>query len=190
MANGQLSAVLQYPDVGVDPAPSILPLTVSGLSFEAAGRRLLDTVSFVLEAGTLLVVLGPNGAGKSLLLRLCDGLLTPTSGTLDWNGRSPAEARSHRAMVFQRPVLLRRSTAANIAYALGVRGVARHERKARIGLVGIDDENVMMFAQKKRKKGKQRALPAAAFAANKNFWHITSFLSRYWSCSACRPAHP
>ena len=132
MANGQLSAVLQYPTVGVDQAPSILPLTVSRLSFEAAGRRLLDNVSFVLETGSLLVVLGPNGAGKSLLLRLCDGLLTPTSGTLDWNGRSPAEARTHRAMVFQRPVLLRRSAAANIAYALGVRGVARHERKARV----------------------------------------------------------
>ena len=132
MANGQLSAVLQYPDVGVTSAPSILPLTVSGLNFEVAGQRLLDQVSLVLEAGTLLVVLGPNGAGKSLLLRLCDGLLTPTSGTLDWNGRSPAEARPHRAMVFQRPVLLRRSTAANIAYALGARGVTRRERKDRV----------------------------------------------------------
>ncbi|HYQ90611.1 MAG TPA: ATP-binding cassette domain-containing protein [Candidatus Competibacteraceae bacterium] len=86
----------------------------------------------MLDARTLLVVLGPNGAGKSLLLRLCDGLLTPTSGTLDWNGRSPAQARPYRAMVFQRPVLLRRSAAANIAYALGARGVARHERKERV----------------------------------------------------------
>ncbi|MFO1433318.1 MAG: ATP-binding cassette domain-containing protein [Candidatus Competibacteraceae bacterium] len=132
MANGQLSAVLQYPDVSVDQAPSILPLIVSGLNFEVAGRRLLDCVSFVLQAGTLLVVLGPNGAGKSLLLRLCDGLLTPTAGTIDWNGRSPAQARHYRAMVFQRPVLLRRSAAANIAYALGARGVARRERKDRV----------------------------------------------------------
>lgn len=111
---------------------SILPLTVNGLSFVADGQTLLDDVSFTLRAGTCLIVMGPNGAGKSLLLRLCHGLLTPTAGHLDWAGRNCTEARSRLAMVFQRPVLLRRSAAANIAYALRIRGVKQPERRLRV----------------------------------------------------------
>jgi tungstate transport system ATP-binding protein len=93
---------------------------------------LLDTVSVVLESGKSTVVLGPNGAGKSLLLRLCHGLITPSGGHLRWAGPGAAQAHRRQAMVFQRPVLLRRSVAANIAYALQLRGVVRPERTRRV----------------------------------------------------------
>ncbi|MEK9833288.1 MAG: ATP-binding cassette domain-containing protein, partial [Rhodospirillaceae bacterium] len=63
---------------------SILPLQVSHLAFEADGTRLLDDVSFTLQAGRRAVLLGPNGAGKTILLRLCHGLLRPTSGEVRW----------------------------------------------------------------------------------------------------------
>lgn len=107
---------------------SILPLQVSHLAFEADGTRLLDNVSFTLQAGRRAVLLGPNGAGKSLLLRLCHGLLRPTSGEIRW----AIEGRARRqAMVFQRPVMLRRSAIGNITHALAVRGVPRGERAAR-----------------------------------------------------------
>ena len=107
---------------------SILPLQVSHLAFEADGTRLLDDVSFTLQAGRRAVLLGPNGAGKSLLLRLCHGLLRPTSGEVRW----AIEGRARRqAMVFQRPVMLRRSALGNITHALAVRGVPRGERTAR-----------------------------------------------------------
>ncbi len=106
---------------------TILPLAASGVTFEAGRRRLIDGVSFTLEAGTRTVILGPNGAGKSLLLRLCHGLLQPTRGTLGWRGASP-EPRARQAMVFQQPVMLRRSTAANLSYVLACRGVARRDR--------------------------------------------------------------
>ncbi|MEI7610579.1 MAG: ATP-binding cassette domain-containing protein, partial [Rhodospirillaceae bacterium] len=118
--------------------PSPLPLGVVGLGFAVAGQALLDGVSFTLEGGTPTVILGPNGAGKSLLLRLCHGLLAPTAGRIDWAG---ADARSH-AMVFQRPVMLRRSVAANIDYALGRLGLSRSERRERVAealrLGGLD----------------------------------------------------
>ena len=107
---------------------SILPLQVSHLAFEADGTRLLDDVSFTLQAGRRAVLLGPNGAGKSLLLRLCHGLLRPTSGEVRW----AIEGRARRqAMVFQRPVMLRRSALGNITHALAVRGIPRGERAAR-----------------------------------------------------------
>ena len=113
-------------------APSILPLRIENLCYEAGARRLLHGLDFSLKAGTRSVILGPNGAGKSLTLRLCHGLAAPTSGSIRWNGSSPAEARSSQAMVFQRPVMLRRSVAANIAYPLACRGVPKPERGALI----------------------------------------------------------
>jgi tungstate transport system ATP-binding protein len=110
--------------------PSILPLAVSGLRFEAGGRRLIDDVGFTLRAGRRSVILGPNGAGKSLTLRICHGLLRPTAGTVRWQGG--VDARARQAMVFQRPVMLRRTAWANLSYALSVRGVPRRERAGRI----------------------------------------------------------
>src|SRR5690242_8794171 len=92
----------------------ILPLRLEAVSFAARGKTLLDRISLVLEARTRSIVLGPNGAGKSLLLRLCHGLLEPTGGRIAWTGPGAAEARLRQAMVFQRPVLLRRSAAANV----------------------------------------------------------------------------
>jgi tungstate transport system ATP-binding protein len=79
------------------------------------------------------MVMGPNGAGKSLLLRLLHGLLTPSSGQVLWHGRPlDDDLRRRQAMVFQRPVLLRRSVAANIRFVLKLRGLAAPERTAEI----------------------------------------------------------
>jgi tungstate transport system ATP-binding protein len=108
---------------------AILPLVVRDLCYEIGGKRLLDSISFRTDAGPRTVVLGPNGAGKSLLLRLCHGLLQPSAGTITWAGATPETARHYQAMVFQRPVLLRRSTAANITYVLRLRGIPRRQQR-------------------------------------------------------------
>jgi tungstate transport system ATP-binding protein len=114
-------------------ATTILPLEARGLVFEAGGRRLIDGVDLVLEAGRRTVVIGPNGAGKSLLLRLLHGLIEPLAGELLWRGRpADREIRRRQAMVFQKPVLLRRSVAANIDYALRVHAVPGLERPGRV----------------------------------------------------------
>jgi tungstate transport system ATP-binding protein len=116
---------------------TILPLEVADLVYEAGGERLLHDIGFRLTAGSRTVLLGPNGAGKSLILRLCHGLLTPTMGTIRWGGEvlaDPARQRRHQAMVFQRPVLLRRSVRGNVEHALKLRRVPRRERRARADL--------------------------------------------------------
>jgi tungstate transport system ATP-binding protein len=97
----------------------ILPLRIEALSWAAGGRRLIDGVSLEIEAGPSTIILGANGAGKSVLMRLMHGLLEPTSGRVAWSGQ---DARRHQAMVFQRPVMLRRSALANVVYALKVAG--------------------------------------------------------------------
>jgi tungstate transport system ATP-binding protein len=110
----------------------------AALGIAGAARRLcyrvgdanrIDGIDLDLAPRSLTVVMGPNGAGKSLLLRLLHGLIEPTSGRVLWNGR-PLDAglRRRQAMVFQRPVLLRRSVSANIRFVLGLRGIDSHER--------------------------------------------------------------
>jgi tungstate transport system ATP-binding protein len=106
-----------------------LRLTLEEVCFEIGSKKLIDRISLTLAGGPPTVVMGPNGAGKSLLLRLCHGLLRPTSGRIVWNIGTSSDVRRAQAMVFQRPVLLRRSVAANVDYALRVSGL--RERKAR-----------------------------------------------------------
>jgi len=111
---------------------TILPLHLDRLGFSAQGRKLLHGVTAILDAGARTIVLGPNGAGKSLLLRLCHGLLAPTEGRVVWGGGEdlPSERiRRAQAMVFQRPVLLRRSAEANVRHALALAGVPWRARK-------------------------------------------------------------
>lgn len=112
---------------------SVLPLEARGLVFDVQGRRLIDGIDLILTAGVRTVIMGPNGAGKSVLLRLLHGLLRPTAGEVLWGGL-PGDGHVTRreSMVFQRPVLLRRSAAANIRYALSVAGVPRAEQEARL----------------------------------------------------------
>lgn len=109
---------------------SILPLTVEAAAFSGGGKLLVEPNSFTIPAGGLTVLLGPNGAGKSLTLRLCHGLLTPSRGVVRWAAGAESCAKRH-AMVFQKPIMLRRSVAANITHALAAAGASGAERKAR-----------------------------------------------------------
>ena len=122
--------------------PSLLPLRLDSVVFDAGARRILHGISLALAAGPRTVIVGPNGAGKSVLLRLCHGLLEPTSGRVVWNAPSPPHTPQRQAMVFQRPVMLRRSALANVIYALTCSGVptpARRERAmAALSRVGLE----------------------------------------------------
>jgi tungstate transport system ATP-binding protein len=106
----------------------ILPLRVDNLSFAAGGRTIIERVSLEIGAGPSTIILGANGAGKSVLMRLMHGLLQPTAGRVEWG--APA-ARRQQAMVFQRPVMLRRSALANIVYGLKLAGKSPRESRLR-----------------------------------------------------------
>ena len=107
-------------------------LRVEDLVLEAAGRRLIDIASLMLDPTSVTVVMGPNGAGKSLFLRLVHGLIGASRGWISWGEVACGEAtRATQAMVFQKPVLLRRSVAANIDFVLHGALLTRTKRRQR-----------------------------------------------------------
>ncbi len=101
----------------------ILPLRLEGISF----RHIIQPLSLEIGAGPSTIILGANGAGKSVLMRLMHGLLAPSAGRVAWSG---SDARRKQAMVFQRPVMLRRSALANVAYAVAAAGIGEAEKIA------------------------------------------------------------
>ena len=129
------------PMTPMTPMTPLTPLvTLRDLAFEGRGHRALDGVSLRLAARRTLI-LGPNGAGKSVLLRLMHGLLKASAGEVLWEpiaeampGRTASGTvlRMPRiAMVFQRPVMLRRSVLDNVAYGMAVSGLAAAQAQAR-----------------------------------------------------------
>ena len=104
----------------------MLPLRLETVSF----RDIIQPLSLEIDAGPSTIILGANGAGKSVLMRLMHGLLAPSSGTIAW------KSSGRQAMVFQRPVMLRRSALDNVRFALHVAGQA-DERAAREALAEV-----------------------------------------------------
>src|ERR1051325_3392777 len=94
---------------------SDLPLAFQDVSLRVRDVDIVANLDLEILAGAPTVLLGPNGSGQSTLLRLATNVLPP-AGRITWGRRSQPDERL--AMVFQRPVMLRRSAAANVAYAL------------------------------------------------------------------------
>lgn len=109
----------------------MLPLELNRVGFTAGGTAIISDLSARIESGPRTVILGPNGAGKSVLMRLCHGLLMPTAGSIIWRGAKNGDVRRRQAMVFQRPIMLRRSALANVMYGLKLAGKSRNECELR-----------------------------------------------------------
>ncbi len=111
---------------------TVLPLTLSGVSLQMNQRTLLRDVNHSFSGTSISVVLGHNGAGKTLMLKVCHGLVAPTAGQVRWNDPEHARRPGVQGMVFQKPVLLRRSVRQNIEHVLRTCRVPHHERSRRI----------------------------------------------------------
>ena len=144
-------------------APTMLPLRLEELGFAVHGKPLLEGIDLTIEAGRRMVVIGPNGAGKSLLLRLAHGLLRPTTGRVVWTGGGSGR----HAMLFQRPVMLRRTARANLLHALALAGHGYAERRRRadaaIGRFGL--EALALRQARTLSGGEQQVLALARAAA-------------------------
>jgi tungstate transport system ATP-binding protein len=100
-----------------------LPIRFENAAFAARATEILRDVTLSISAGPPTLLLGPNGSGKTTLLKLAMGLLAPVAGRVLYAGRAAPAHRRH-AFVFQKPVMLRRTAARNIAFALRAAGRA------------------------------------------------------------------
>ena len=132
---------------------SMLPLILTDVSLWRDGNTLIDGVSVTFSPDTKTIVLGHNGAGKSLLLRICHGLMGPDSGSVAWAEKSP-EGHRRQAMVFQKPIMLRRSVRSNVTYGLKVNGVPKLRRQEiadmnlkRVGLADIGHDPPLSYLE-------------------------------------------
>jgi tungstate transport system ATP-binding protein len=101
----------------VRDTPSDLPIKLKAACVRAGLVNILKDVTLEIASGPPTVLLGPNGSGKSTLIKLGMRLIAPSAGRITFGERSGASA-TRCAIVFQKPVMLRRSVAANIAFAL------------------------------------------------------------------------
>lgn len=113
---------------GADHNPARLIAKLENVVFAPGSRKLVDGLTFSLRNNGITTLMGPNGAGKSLTLRLLARLLLPTAGHVHECGIAARDI----ALVFQKPVMLRRSVKGNLTHALKLHGVNRAERPARL----------------------------------------------------------
>ncbi|KQP32919.1 ABC transporter ATP-binding protein [Methylobacterium sp. Leaf469] len=137
-------------------------ITLTDIRLVLNRTTILDSLSLAIPPSGITALVGPNGAGKSATLRVIDGLLVPTGGSL----RVPGAAR--RAFVFQKPALIRASAAANVALGLVPLSLSRPERRertraalARVGLAHRAGDPATRFSGGEQ----QRLALARAWAA-------------------------
>jgi glycine betaine/proline transport system ATP-binding protein len=149
-----VSAKNLYKVFGRRPKEAVARLQQGSTRAELAPNETAAVIdaSFDVKKGEIFVVMGLSGSGKSTLIRMLNGLLEPTSGSVTIEGTeiagvSPARLREvrqkHVSMVFQHFALFpHRTVMENAAYGLEVQGVSKAERVERAGkivkIVGLD----------------------------------------------------
>lgn len=108
-------------------------LTSQNLCLALAGKSLLRNITCQVKTGELTMVIGQNGSGKSLLLQALHGLIPLSDGTVD----GPAHARTK--LVFQKPILLRRST--NAIFDFVAPNVAPEDKMYWLKRAGLDQHS-------------------------------------------------
>ncbi|MEX1078733.1 MAG: glycine betaine/L-proline ABC transporter ATP-binding protein [Homoserinimonas sp.] len=143
-----------YKVFGKRPQEAVKQLAAGASRQDASshGTAAVIDASFEVKKGEIFVVMGLSGSGKSTLIRMLNGLLDTTSGSVTIGGKkvtgvAAKELRDIRrhdvSMVFQHFALLpHRTVIDNVAYGLEIQGVSREERleSARkiITLVGLE----------------------------------------------------
>jgi len=110
-----------------------LPIYIKDLSLILDEKKILTSLNLSINSDDVTVIMGPNGAGKSIFLKILNGILTPTSGSITWNNKKQfSDTLNTQAFVFQKPILLRRSVIANLDYMDSVLGYKKKISKDRL----------------------------------------------------------
>ncbi|MDC1133871.1 ATP-binding cassette domain-containing protein [Alphaproteobacteria bacterium] len=100
----------------------ITPVKIADLSVNINNRSVLTNINCIIKDRSITAILGPNGAGKSLLLQTINGLIPIFNGQITFNSKENDEdIRKKQALVFQSPVLLRRTVLSNMEFISAIR---------------------------------------------------------------------
>jgi NitT/TauT family transport system ATP-binding protein len=132
---------------------AVAPAAASAVSVRNISKTYQDVealknLSLEFPAGELTSLLGPSGCGKTTLLKIIAGLLKPSAGEVEVNGKKVTGPGPDRAFVFQDFALLPwASVIRNVAFGLELRGVSKSEREAvaekyirEVGLSGFENK--------------------------------------------------
>jgi lipopolysaccharide export system ATP-binding protein len=130
-------------------------LEVEGLVKTYGTRRVVDGVSFEVDAAEIVGLLGPNGAGKTTSFRSTIGMITPDAGRVWFDGddvtRLPMYQRARLGMGYlsQEPSIFRNMTVEqNVLAVLEMRGFGRAERLRRCGEL-LDELGIARLAKQR-----------------------------------------
>lgn len=117
-------------------------LVLEGVHYQIDEQVILDAVSFTLKPGEFKLITGPSGCGKSTLLKIVSSLLSPTRGSITFNGKNidniaPEEYRKQVSYCFQTPTLFGDTVYDNLALPYQIRQLKPDEKKMRQDLAQL-----------------------------------------------------
>ncbi len=131
---------------------TLMPIKVKKLNFEKRHKKLLTDISCEIKAKGITIILGPNGAGKTLFLKCLHGLISDSTSEVTFANKTlNTSIRKQQSMVFQSPILLRRSVFKNISFALQQRTKIIDKEKIlkvlkKVDLLNLVNENAILLS--------------------------------------------
>lgn len=118
-----------------------------GVDYSIGDIHILKKITGSFPKGKITTLVGPSGAGKTTLLKLCNGLLSPTSGTIFIDNKpissyEPTKLRRHVGIALQNAPMIKGTVLQNLALPLELQGKQLTEQQAISILedVGLDEQ--------------------------------------------------
>ena len=130
-----------FSDLKLQSDKSSLPLEIKNLNYSIGSKEILYNLNIKIISDKITVIMGPNGAGKSIFLKILNGIIRPTSGKILWNEKvDESLVLNGQALVFQKPVLLRRSVKANLDFFDKLTNLNNYDKNQLLKIVDLLDQ--------------------------------------------------
>ena len=130
-----------FSDLKLQSDISFLPLEIKNLNYSIGSKEILYNLNIKIISDRITVIMGPNGAGKSIFLKILNGIIRPTSGKILWNEKiDESLVLNGQALVFQKPILLRRSVEANLDFFDKLTNLNNYDKNQLLKIVDLLDQ--------------------------------------------------
>jgi tungstate transport system ATP-binding protein len=130
-----------FSDLKLQSDKGFLPLEIKNLNYSIGSKEILYNLNIKIISDRITVIMGPNGAGKSIFLKILNGIIRPTSGKILWNEKvDESLVLNGQALVFQKPVLLRRSVKANLDFFDKLTNLNNYDKNQLLKIVDLLDQ--------------------------------------------------